>query len=258
MLGVWRIKLFSTKKKEFVLIRRHRAIGPDFRLLGIEFDPPLLMHKGVRKIATEAGWRVSALLRPRKFFKVPELMRLYKAHVLSFVESGFIGYFHASDSVLSCLDSVQRRFLRELNLSDEEALLRFRLAPLRLRREIGILGFLHRINLRQTSAQIAELFPRIGRRATPMYNFRAQFHDKQLLDRVDNYSSSVFRRSIFGMVSCYNALPQQFVEATTVKAFQNQLQKAVTRRVLDKYDGWREIFSVGRRYSSVSQFQWFF
>ena len=97
-LGTYKPGHLRPEKKEFVLIRRFRGLYPDFKLLGVTFDPQLLMHKGVRTIAVEVGWRLSTLLRPRRYFTTPELMRLYKAHVLSFIESGVSGYFHAAAS----------------------------------------------------------------------------------------------------------------------------------------------------------------
>ena len=50
-------------EEEFVLIRRRDAISSDFRLLGVSFVPQLTMRKRARKIATEAGWRLKAILR---------------------------------------------------------------------------------------------------------------------------------------------------------------------------------------------------
>ena len=243
--------VFDPTKEEFVLIRRFHALGPNFKLLGVTFDPQLLMHKGARVIAVEAGWRLSSLLRPRRFFTTPELMRLYKAHMLSYSESGMSGYFHASATVLDGIDRVQRRFLREMGMTDEDALLHFRLAPLGLRRQIGILGYLHRMNLGLATRQMTELFPLVGRRdARTHFQLRATFHDKQIHDRVHANSTDQFRRSIFGMVECYNALPQRFVDSKTVKRFQGDLQRAVMRRVSEGYDGWRDIFTMGRRYGS--------
>ena len=54
---------------------------------------------------------------------------------------------HAAESKLDELDAIQHRFLRALDLSQENAFLRYNLAPLRLRRDIAVLGFLHRIQL---------------------------------------------------------------------------------------------------------------
>ncbi len=251
--------IFDPSKEEFILIRRRNALGNPFKLLGLVFDPQLLMRIGARKIATEAGWRLQSILRARRYYSIPELMRLYKANVLSFIESGVAGYFHAAPSTLECIDRVQRRFLRRIGLTDEQALLDFRLAPLKVRREIGILGFLHRVILGQISGQISELFPRaIPRSSSGWISGRiqgARRHDKQLLDRITAESSDQMKRSIFGMVQCYNALPQHVVDSPSGKCFQRQLQQALVTRVREGYDGWRSVFSDGRRYASMLRFQ---
>ena len=192
---------FDPVKEEFVLMRRFRALGPNFRLLGVTFDPQLLMHDGTRKIAVEAGWRLQAILRPRRFFTTPELVRLYKALVVSYVESGTPAYYHAAPSVLDCINRVQRRFLRALTMSDVDALVHFRLAPLETRRDIAILGLLHRVNLGLVSKQIEDLFPKIGRRRQDSDSVASRvraasaFHDKQLLDRVLFLSTMTFATS---------------------------------------------------------------
>ena len=133
-----------------------------------------------------------------------------------------------------------------------------RLAPLGLRREIGILGFLHRVNLGLAQPQICELFQVVGSRVRPRFNLRTDFHNKQLFDRVDASSTQQFRRSIFGIVGCYNALPQRIVDYQTVKQFQSALQAAVVRQISANNAGWREIYSTGRQYGSIRRFQRFF
>ncbi len=256
--------VFDPVKEEFVLMRRFRALGPNFRLLGITFDPQLLMHTGARKIAVEAGWRLQSILRPRRFFNPPELVRLYKSLVPSYVESGTPGYFHAAPSTLECIDRVQRRFLRAMNMTDEDALLNFRLAPLETRRDISILGMPHRVNLGLVSPQMQELFPRVGVRPVDRRSVASRvrsarsYHDRQLLDRVSATSTVQFRLSIFGMVQCYNALPQSIVNASSVKAFQRSLQLKLIDRVRGGYDDWQQIFTIGRRYASILRFQAFF
>ena len=115
------------------------------------------------------------------------------------------------------------------------------------------------MNLGLATRQMTELFPLVGRRdARTHFQLRATFHDKQIHDRVHANSTDQFRRNIFGMVECYNALPQRFVDSKTVKRFQGDLQRAVMRRVSEGYDGWRDIFTMGRRYGSVLRFQTFF
>ncbi len=256
--------VFDPVKESFALMRRTRALGENFKLLGITFDPQLLMHDGARKVATEAGWRLQAILRPRRFFSSPELVRLYKSLVLSYIESGTPGYYHASQSVLDCIDRVQRRFLREMQLSDEDALLNYRLAPLAARRDIAVLGFLHRASLGLVTEQIQQLFPRVGRRepvgsAIPSrVRGATAFHNRQLFDRVTASSTEQLKKSFFGMVQCYNALPQHVVNHQSVSSFQRELQDSMMRRAAEGFDGWQQIFSVGRRYASILRFQAFF
>ena len=215
------------------------------------------------EISIEAGWCLQPILGARRFFSTVELMRLYKSLVLSFIESGVAGYYHAAPSVLDCIDRVQRRFLREANVADDAALLRFNLAPLAMRRDFAMLGLLHRVNLGNASRQIVELFSPVG--TLPVGEFigarvrsATAFHSKQLQDRVTATSSDQFKRSIFGMVRCYNVLPQDVVDAPTVQLFQRMLQDGVKEQVRNAYPEWQSIFEIGRRYASVLKFQAFF
>ena len=87
----------------------------------------------------------------------------------------------------------------------------------------------------------------------------AQRHSKQLVDRVHARSSEQFKRSIFGMVQCYNALPQSIVDEATVSSFQKRIQQGVMNRIRNgQVDNWQNIFRDGRRYSSLLRFQAFF
>ncbi len=52
--------------------------------------------------------------------------------------------FHASDTLLERFDSAQRRFLQEIDVSPEAVFIEHNFAPPRLRRNIGMLGFLHK------------------------------------------------------------------------------------------------------------------
>ena len=118
------------------MIHRLCPIGPSFKLLGLVFDSKLRMREGARKIAVEAGWRLQSILRPRRYFATPELLKLYKSLVLSFIESNTAGYYHASDLTLAVIDRVQARFLRAVGLSEIDALINYRLAPLKTQRDI--------------------------------------------------------------------------------------------------------------------------
>ena len=139
--------MFGPGKESFHLLHHRFHFGDDFKILGVLFDPALLMHSAVRKVATEAGWRLRTLLRVRRFFNTPEFFRMYKTQILSYVESSTPGLYHAAPSVLDRVNRVQRRFLREVGVSELSALQDFRLAPLESRRDMAMLGALHKVVL---------------------------------------------------------------------------------------------------------------
>ena len=67
------------------------------------------MRTAAQAIAIEAGWRLRRLLKARRLFTIPELVRLYQAQIWSYMENGTPGIYHAATSVLSCVDRVQGR-----------------------------------------------------------------------------------------------------------------------------------------------------
>ena len=80
-------------------------------------------------------------------------------------------------------------------------------------------------------------------------------HTKQLVDRIQASSSDQFRLSIFGMVQCYDSLPQSVVDQPIVSLFQRSLQAALSRHAESGLVNWQDIFSDGRRYSFMLRFQ---
>ena len=108
------------------------------------------------------------------------------------------------------------------------------------------------------STQIANLFPKAPEIVVPdniSSRVRGERHNRQLLDRVSAYSTDVFRRSIFGTVQCYNALPQNVVEKPSVSSFQRALQAALSHQAELGASNWQGMFSDGRRYASALRFQ---
>ena len=69
------------------MLHRTPGAGLNFKFLGVSFDKALVMHDACRELAVEAGWRLKALLRCRKHHSKGEMFRLYKAQILSFIES---------------------------------------------------------------------------------------------------------------------------------------------------------------------------
>ena len=120
--------------------------------------------------------------------------------------------FHARRDVLDRLDNVQCRFLRDCNVDEKDALLHFNLAPLTLRRDIAMLGLIHRTVLGKGPPRFKEYFKR-DRSA------KLRRHCNHLLP-VGQRVSAV-KRSALGLISVYNLLPADVAEQTTVANFQS-------------------------------------
>ena len=126
---------------------------------------------------------------------------------------------------MKLLDDVQDAFLESINISRKDALLNFNLGPTCLRRDIAMLGVLHKVVLRVAPDPLQEMF---SKKACDLRHFGFQegpkLHDKQLQDNVGNYSPILLKRSLFGLVHVYNRLPQVVVDAVSVQSLQRKLQ----------------------------------
>ena len=145
----------------------------------------------------------------------------YKTHLCGFSEYQNGTIFHAAPTVLHKLDRMQTSYVHELHITEESAFLDFNFAPSCLRRDISILGFLHKRVLGESHVAIQELFPFL-----PHY---PPWHNKQLESHIYDCTArpELFNRSIFGMVHVYNRLPQDIVDLSTVCKFQNALTNII-------------------------------
>jgi len=123
--------------------------GDDFRLLGCMFDVHLQMETAIRTILGKVRPKIKALLRARIYHSQQDMVMQYKAHILPLLEHHSAAIFHATDTILKPFDKVQSSFLQEIGLTEKEALLSYNLAPTNLRRDIAILGLLHKCNLKK-------------------------------------------------------------------------------------------------------------
>ena len=144
--------------------------------------------------------------------------------------------YHAAKTTLAGIDAVQRRFLRECGLSDEEALLHFNLAPLETRRDIAVLGLIHRSVLGGGPRHFANMF-------LPSPPSASQKHDKQLLTHRSPRHLQILSRSALGLVDVYNLLPAQVVGQKSVASMQHELQALLNFRVRNGDSYWHHTFS---------------
>ncbi len=253
--------LFDPGKESFHAIHRTRSFGDDFKILGVLYDCQLTMSSAIREIAKEAGWKVKTLLRCRRFYCQRELVKLYKAQVLSFIESRTPAIHHAAPSVLDSVDRVQRRFLREVGLSEVDALVRYRLAPLSARRDIAMLGLVHRASHGRAPRPLVDLLsagPRHVRPAdTSVTRGILRRHDRQMPECVSRGGhTETLRRSCFGLITVWNLLPTEVANAKLTKTCQKLLQKCLVQRALRAPDSdWQHFFLKDARVMPISAFQ---
>ena len=120
---------FDSGKESTHVLSTTNPKGDSFRLLGVTYDTKLSMTSTIDELVRGITWRLRALKRGRQYYSAYDLLRQYKARVLSYAEYRTAALYHATDSALHRLDSLQTRFLRELGVSETDALLTHNLAP---------------------------------------------------------------------------------------------------------------------------------
>ena len=133
-------------------------------------------------------------------------------------------------------------FLTELHTDEASAFLEFNFAPPTLRRNIGILGLLHKRVLGKSHPVFEKILPFF---VQIFGELRPGEHNKQLYNHFleTQYQPQLFRRSIFGMVHIYNSLPQNVVDCPCVSSFQTALTMIARQRCEDLHPRWQHTFS---------------
>ena len=209
---------FDPGKESKHILSRTEPHGEDFKLLGVIFDCKLEMGSAVSSLSGKAKWKLRMLLRAQRSFSTEDLVLQYKQQVLSYIEYRSAAIYHATSTVLNQVDKLQDNFLRDLGITREAALMDFNLAPLCMRRDIALLGLLHRSAIGEGPTQFRELFKR-------------RTGSLKLVDPLDGQSASLLmRRSIWGLVKVYNGLGGA-LQCNEVKDFQGLLQERAKRIV---------------------------
>ena len=159
-------------------------------------------------------------------------MNLYKARVLGFLEYRTPVVYHATSSVLQPLNNLQDRFLNKAGMTNLEALMVFNLAPLETRRDVAMLGLIHRSVLGKGPKQFGEFFKLSARRGSHLTRLeqKKREHSRQLQDWRSKTHLNVVRRSALGLTAVYNLLPPALVKLENVRDFQRGLQELVKER----------------------------
>ena len=133
---------------------------------------------------------------------------------------------------------MQRGFLRDVGSNDVEAFLNHNFAPPSLRRDIGLLGFLHKRVLECCHPALVQALPFASGIAG-----RVQYHDKMLEDHRSSGTRKLglYNRSLYKYIRMYNVLPQALVDADSVPSFQGKLTQLVKLRAQAGHEDWRDL-----------------
>ena len=165
------------------------------------------MQSAIDQLLAKIRPKITAILRTRSFYSTSELVCQFKTHIWGFVEANNGGYFHASTSLLAKFDHAQNRFLHELGFTREQAFLEHNFAPPSLRRNIGVLGLLHKRVLGKSHPSYENLLPWYSQRFSEP---RGHGHSKQSYGHWVEISAHrvLYQMSIFATADVYNNLYQ--------------------------------------------------
>ena len=140
------------------MVSHHAPAGNNFKILGVDFDRRFVISDAICGFTSEMKWRARSILRAQRYHTTKNMIHLYKANVLSYAEYRTAAIYHASASLLKQMDRVQASFLEDVGIDAINALLVVNLAPLSLRRDIAMLGLIHRTMLGQGPEHFKQRF----------------------------------------------------------------------------------------------------
>ena len=230
---------FEATKEHMHIIHPLLHDGSVFRLLGILFDAGLNMQEDISSITQRCAPKIRVILRTKRFYNNKDLINQFSTHIWSFIEHHTSGIYHATRTQLHSVDRLQSSFLRELDIDARTAFLEYNFGPLQLRRDIAMLGFLHKRVLGLAHEHFSELFP-FAAGVVSNYAERFPKHNKQLKSFSGNFEfrEMLWRRSVFGLVQIYNKLPQSFIDSHSVHDFQVCLTEFARTRCTENLPDW--------------------
>ncbi len=235
--------IFDAGKEHFAILSTTDSHGELFRLLGVRFDSKLQMGQAVRDCVIDASWRMRTMMRTRRVHSTCELALLFKSHILSFLEYRTPAIYHACTSVLDPLDRILKSFLRDVCVPELDALMTLNLAPLSARRDIAMLGLVHRAVLGIGPLHFSKWFVRESEQVLRRSARQTRNTVRPLKPLQPGRELCAFRRSAFGLITVYNLLPNEIVSHGSVKAFQRALSDLLKREAATGNPNWPFLFS---------------
>ena len=147
----------------------------------------------------------------------PGVVIQFRSRILSYVEHRTASIYHSDSTVLDPVEKQYDRFLSELGVTRRDALFSFSVAPLRSRRDMAMLGVIHRAVLREGPGQIHEYIELEPDSSHPTGRSNLRRHDKQLKTYRRGKFLETTAKSILGLIDIYNMLPQELIDIENVR-----------------------------------------
>ena len=121
------------------------------------------MDVAIEAIRNKAMPRLQAIIAAVGELGQKAAILLYKSQVRSVLVCFTPAIYHAEKGFLNRLDEVQNKLFAFLQVTPEEAFLKYNMAPLAMRRDMAMLGLLFRIARKEAPAPFQKLFRKVGK-----------------------------------------------------------------------------------------------
>ena len=128
---------------------------------------------------------------------------------------------------------------KNIGVNEIDGIEHFHVAPLRTRRDMAMLGIIHRALLGVGPDQFRAFF-RYNPDSSSVARNR---HGKQIVSYRRGKFLDLLAYSMLGAADVYNLLPEYIVEAPTTKEFQHRLQELAVAAANNGMHDWQNIFS---------------
>ena len=121
------------------------------------------------------------ILRTSRYYKPGKIIDIFKARVLGYMEYRTAAIYHCAKHLLDQVDLVQKRLCKAVGITSEDVLIHFNLAPLKARRDMAMLGLIHRAVLGKGPDHFNKHFVRAPAARRPEGREAIRSHNYQLV-----------------------------------------------------------------------------
>ncbi len=140
----------------------------ELEILSITMDSKLTWTKHISNISSRAGQRLGALRRVANKVDTRGRATVYKSQVRSVMEYASLSWMSASQTTLGLLDSIQKKALRIIGTTEEEARSELNIPSVHQRRQVAAATVLYKMHTILFPPDLKALLPQpyVVRRAT--------------------------------------------------------------------------------------------